>query len=88
MLFDLFVWKTGLEEFRNAAEKFSDGESHYDIVEGYCQSSPECNEILSLLEAGKRKVSEVCPVNDVMYVYKGYKLLERNQFHFRNAIKV
>ena len=50
---------SALEEFTAQVEKYEQGKSKYDIIEAYCRGSPECNEIFNLLEAGKRKTSEV-----------------------------
>lgn len=49
---------TALEEFISCAEKFP-MQSDYDIVKEFCRSSKDGSEILSVLDAGRRKPSEV-----------------------------
>ncbi|XP_078334635.1 nucleolar pre-ribosomal-associated protein 1-like isoform X1 [Crassostrea virginica] len=48
-----------LEKFVKHAEEYNPGSKEYDIVAGYCRSSPECTEILQLLDGGKRKETEI-----------------------------
>ena len=48
---------SGLKKFIEAAQR--DPEEDYDLVLKYCQSSNDCSEIFSLMEAEKRKQSEV-----------------------------
>ncbi|XP_052239266.1 nucleolar pre-ribosomal-associated protein 1-like isoform X2 [Dreissena polymorpha] len=52
---------TSLEKFVEAAQSWLDG-SGDDIVAALCRSSPECEEVLKLLESTGRKVSEFQPV--------------------------
>ncbi|XP_048767971.2 nucleolar pre-ribosomal-associated protein 1-like isoform X5 [Ostrea edulis] len=47
-----------LEKFAKQAEEHVTDNKDYDIVAGYCRSSPECTEILQLLEGGRRKETE------------------------------
>ncbi|XP_062588267.1 nucleolar pre-ribosomal-associated protein 1-like, partial [Saccostrea cucullata] len=48
-----------LDKFVKQAEEHGIDSSEYDIVTGYCRSSPECTEILQLLDGGKRKEKEL-----------------------------
>lgn len=48
----------GLERFLEAATDVASNDGE-DIVLAFCRSSPECEEILHILEAQGRKTSEV-----------------------------
>uniref|UniRef100_K1PPI3 Nucleolar pre-ribosomal-associated protein 1 n=1 Tax=Magallana gigas TaxID=29159 RepID=K1PPI3_MAGGI len=48
-----------LEKFVNQAKECNPESKGYDIVAGYCRSSPECSEILQLLDGGKRNETEI-----------------------------
>ncbi|KAJ8315749.1 hypothetical protein KUTeg_007899 [Tegillarca granosa] len=52
---------TALEMFVDTAQKWSP-DSGYDIVNAYCRTSGECEEIFKVLEAGRRKHQEIALV--------------------------
>ncbi|XP_013390807.1 nucleolar pre-ribosomal-associated protein 1, partial [Lingula anatina] len=47
-----------LEKFIQQAKGYLEGVRSEDIAANYCRSSPECQEIFQILEAGKRKPQE------------------------------
>ncbi|XP_061193615.1 nucleolar pre-ribosomal-associated protein 1-like [Saccostrea echinata] len=55
-----------LDKFVKQAEEYGSESNEYDIVTGYCRSSPECTEILQLLEGGKRKEKELHSIFGVL----------------------
>lgn len=59
-----------MEKFVNQAKECNPESKGYDIVAGYCRSSPECSEILQLLDGGKRNETEVRT-----FIYKHWIIL-------------